>query len=153
MNGYSHIEFSNREVVVRDHYLQITDEHFAEAAGASEEQGGAESGAASARSTSHAVAQRSDNKSASSEIAKSNDVVREDANSCEDEPMGDTGLEHNAESSEKHTVTPQGGAESGAVVSSVPVPLQLVLAEITARWPRLHAAVQAAILEIIRAWA
>jgi integrase len=83
----------NSEVVARDHYLQITDEHFATAAGVSEDQGGAESGAASARSASQAVAPRSSENSTSSEIADSNDVVREDANRCEEESMGDTGLE------------------------------------------------------------
>jgi hypothetical protein len=83
----------NSEVVARDHYLQITDGHFARAAGASEDQGGAESGAASARSASQAVAPCSEEESASSEIAGSNDEVREDAKPCEDESMGDTGLE------------------------------------------------------------
>ena len=83
----------NSEVVARDHYLQITDEHFATAAGVSEQTGGAESGAASARLTSQDVAPSSDDKSSSPEIAMSNDVVRDDAKTCENESMGDTGLE------------------------------------------------------------
>ncbi|MGD0389036.1 MAG: hypothetical protein ABSC42_08785 [Tepidisphaeraceae bacterium] len=33
----------NSEVVARDHHLQITDEHFAKAAGTADETGGAES--------------------------------------------------------------------------------------------------------------
>jgi hypothetical protein len=45
----------NSEVIARDHYLQITDDHFAAAAGVKEETGGAESGAASARLASHHV--------------------------------------------------------------------------------------------------
>jgi len=83
----------NSEVVARDHYLQITDEHFVKASRASEDQGGAESGAASARFASQAVAPSSDEKSASSEIAETNDMVREDAKLCENESMGDKGLE------------------------------------------------------------
>ena len=83
----------NSEVVARDHYLQITDEHFATAAGVSEQTGGAESGAASARFTSQAVAPSSDEISSSSEIAETNDMVREDAKLCENESMGDKGLE------------------------------------------------------------
>jgi integrase len=79
----------NSEVVARDHYLQITDEHFAKAAGGAEEQGGA----ASARGTSQGAAPSSDDKSSSSAIATSNDEVRSDAKPCEEESMGDTGLE------------------------------------------------------------
>jgi len=83
----------NSEVVARDHYLQITDEHFTKAAGGSEDSGGAESGAASARGTSQDVVPSSDDKSSSSEVATSNDEMRVSAKSCEEESMGDTGLE------------------------------------------------------------
>jgi hypothetical protein len=83
----------NSEVVARDHYLQITDDHFAAAAGVSQQTGGAESGAASARLASQGVAPCSDGESSTSEIAESNDVVRDDAKPCENESMGDTGLE------------------------------------------------------------
>jgi integrase len=83
----------NSEVVARDHYLQITDEHFAAAAGVSEQPCGAESGAASARLASQDVAPSPDENSASLEAARSNDAVRDDAKSCEEESMGDTGLE------------------------------------------------------------
>jgi len=140
----------NSEVVARDHYLQITAEHFAEAAGASEIQGGTEAGAASARSTSQAVAPCSEEKSASSEIAGSNDGVRQDANSCEEDSMGDTGLEHIQESSEKQAVAARCGAESGAVLPLGSARLPLELAEIIAKWSRLPAALQAAILAIVR---
>lgn len=83
----------NSEVVARDHYLQITDEHFAQAATGTCEAGGAESGAASVRGTSQGVAPSRDEKSTRSEIATSNDQVRNDAAQCENESMGDTGLE------------------------------------------------------------
>jgi integrase len=80
----------NSEVVARDHYLQITDEHFAKASSGVEDQGGAES---AARGTSQDVAPSPDDKSSSSEVATSNDEMREGAKSCEEESMGDTGLE------------------------------------------------------------
>jgi hypothetical protein len=69
----------NIEMVARDHDLQITEEHFVRAAGGEETKGDAESGAASARSDSQAVAPSSDDMSATSEIADSNDEVRDGA--------------------------------------------------------------------------
>jgi integrase len=83
----------NSEVVARDHYLQITDEHFAKAAKGREEFGAAESGAASARSDSQGVAPPRGEKSASDEFAAGNDESRKDATWCENEKVGDTGLE------------------------------------------------------------
>jgi hypothetical protein len=65
--------------------------------------------------------------------------------------MGDTGLEHIQESFEKQAVTPRCGAESGAVLPLGPMALTLELAEINAKWSRLPAALQAAILAIVRA--
>jgi hypothetical protein len=83
----------NSEVVARDHYLQITDEHFAKAAEAASETGGAESGAASARKTSQDVAPCSGSDSANAASAGACDSVRDDAMQCEEVEMGDTGLE------------------------------------------------------------
>jgi len=71
--------------------------------------------------------------------------VRRDLN-----PMGDTGLEHNADSPGKHAVATQGGAESGAVLTSGSAPLPSELTEIIAKWSRIPTLVQAAILAIIR---
>jgi hypothetical protein len=64
--------------------------------------------------------------------------------------MGDTGLEHNAESSEKHAIAPQVGAESGAVLCSGSASLPSELREIIANWARLSTPIQRAILAIIR---
>jgi integrase len=83
----------NSEVVARDHYLQITDEHFIKAAAGAEDQGGAESGAASACGTSQDIAPSCDDKSSRSEAATGNDVMRDNAKPREEESMGDTGLE------------------------------------------------------------
>jgi integrase len=83
----------NSEVVARDHYLQITDEHFAKAAEAASETGGAESGAASARKASQDVAPCSGSDSANAASAGACDSVRDDAMQCEEVEMGDTGLE------------------------------------------------------------
>jgi hypothetical protein len=69
--------------------------------------------------------------------------------------MGDTGLEHNAKTPEKPIDASQGGAESGAesgaVLPSGLLSLPAALTEIIAGWSRLPAAVQEAILAIIRA--
>jgi integrase len=83
----------NSEVVARDHYLQITDEHFTKAAGTLDDSSAAESGAASARFTSQGVAPLLEEKSPSPEIAESNDAKREDAKLCDNESVGGTGLE------------------------------------------------------------
>jgi hypothetical protein len=83
----------NSEVVARDHYLQITDEHFAKAAEAASETGGAESGAASARKASQDVAPCSGSDSTNATSAGACDSVRDDATQREEEQMGDTGLE------------------------------------------------------------
>jgi hypothetical protein len=66
------------------------------------------------------------------------------------QPLGDTGLEHNVESTEKQTVPSQGGAESGAVLPPGSAALTSELMEIIAKWWRLPAEMQRAILEIIR---
>jgi hypothetical protein len=65
--------------------------------------------------------------------------------------MGDTGLEHIQESSEKQAVVAQGGAESGAVFPCCAASLPTALKEIIAKWSRLPAAIQTAIIAIIRA--
>jgi hypothetical protein len=65
--------------------------------------------------------------------------------------MGDTGLEHIQESSEKQAVAPQGGAESGAVLPPGWAALPLELTEVITNWSRLPTALKAVILAIIRA--
>jgi hypothetical protein len=65
--------------------------------------------------------------------------------------MGDTGLEHIQESPEKPGIASHGAAESGAVLPCERAELPAELTEIIARWSRLHAAVQAAMLAFIRA--
>jgi hypothetical protein len=79
------------EVVARDHYLQITDEHFAQAAQA--RTGGAESGAALAGFASQHVAPPRDEKYTSLVFASTNDALLDDANLCETTSMGDKGFE------------------------------------------------------------
>jgi hypothetical protein len=69
----------------------------------------------------------------------------------EEESMGDTGLEHIAKSPQEQQVTPQGGAESGAVVSPGSTLLSPALTEVMARWSRVPDPIQAAILTIVRA--
>jgi hypothetical protein len=64
--------------------------------------------------------------------------------------MGDTGLEHNAESPEKHALRPEGGTESGAVSTSASAALDLELTEIIAGWSRLPTAVKMAIVTFVR---
>ncbi|MGD0462085.1 MAG: hypothetical protein ABSB74_06325 [Tepidisphaeraceae bacterium] len=64
--------------------------------------------------------------------------------------MGDTGFEHNSKTPEKPIDASQGGAESGAVLPSGQRSLAPALMEIIAGWSQLPAAVQAAILAIVR---
>jgi len=82
----------NSELVARDHYLQITDEHFARAAGGADESG-AESGAAPAGFASRHVASTRDDETTTPEPATTNDDVRDDASSCETMLVGDKGFE------------------------------------------------------------
>jgi hypothetical protein len=65
--------------------------------------------------------------------------------------MGDTGLEQIQKSRETPGVASHGAAESGAVLPCGPVQLPVELKEIIAGWCRLPAAVQMAILAIVRA--
>jgi hypothetical protein len=65
--------------------------------------------------------------------------------------MGDTGFEHNAKIPENSIDASQGGAESGAVLPSGLLSLPPALTEIIAGWSQLPAAVQEAVLAIIRA--
>jgi integrase len=83
----------NSELVARDHYLQITEEHFAKAAGGGETQGGAESGAALAGFASQPVAPSRGDKTPTPEPATTNDDLRSDASACETASMGDKGFE------------------------------------------------------------
>jgi len=83
----------NSELVARDHYLQITDEHFARAAGGGTTQSGAESGAAPAGFASQPVASTRGDKTPTPEAAMTNDDLRSDASPCETASMGDKGFE------------------------------------------------------------
>jgi hypothetical protein len=65
--------------------------------------------------------------------------------------MGGTGLEHIQKSPGKQTIPTPDGAESGAVLPSELIQVPPALTEIIAKWPRLSASVQAAILAIIQA--
>jgi hypothetical protein len=65
--------------------------------------------------------------------------------------MGDTGPEHIQKSPEKQRLTTASGAESGAFLPSGAASLPPELEEIIAGWSRLPAAVQTAMLAIVRA--
>ena len=64
--------------------------------------------------------------------------------------MGDKGPEHIQKSSEKQATSSPGGAEAGAVLPSGPGSLPPALTEIVSGWSRLPAALQAAMLAIVR---
>jgi len=83
----------NSEVVARDHYLQLTDEHFARAAGGEGKAGGAESGAAPAGFASQHVASTRDEKTLTPESATANDEMQLDASTCETTLVGAPGFE------------------------------------------------------------
>jgi hypothetical protein len=83
----------NSELVARDHYLQITDEHFAKAAGGGGKQSGAESGAAPAGFASQHVASPRDDKTLTLDSAIANNEMRLDAISCETASMGAVGFD------------------------------------------------------------
>jgi hypothetical protein len=100
---------------------------------------------------SQEVAPSSDDKSSSSDIAMSNDAVRDNASPYETESMGDTGLEHIRKSPEKQRVTSASDANSGAALPSGSVAPPTDLKEVVDSWSRLPAAVQTVILAIIRA--
>jgi integrase len=89
----------NSEVVARDHYLQITDEHFVEAARSGEkdnhdgEKSGAKSGAAHAGFGLHDDASDIFHQSASSDVTKSCEQERACSEKCKITCMGAEGFE------------------------------------------------------------
>jgi hypothetical protein len=78
-----------------------------------------------------------------SEYTSGKNVVGDEPKPRETESMGDTGPEHIQKSPEKQKATSAGGAESGAVLPSA-------LIEIIEGWSRVPAALQGAILAIVR---
>ena len=129
--------------MAQDHYLQVTDAHFAQAVKAPSEK--------AAQNPAHSTAVTVGNDQNAAKATNENrPELPGDTSPCtylHGSPVTPTGSEHPSDSTGKQQIPQQGGAFSGALGGEIAP----ALAEVVRAWPTLPADVRANILALVQA--
>ncbi len=134
----------NSRLVAREHYLQVTEEHFRQAA---EVDSAAHFPAQQASVTQCNAMQNAPDKATPNAVFQG---VASDCKSLQDKELGGRGLEQTALPPVKTPIVTQSGAKSGARNADFDPDLQSIIDSIPRRWPDLAPEVRATVAERIQ---